>query len=329
MTLGQSPYFIKQLFPETNAIWLPQILGLFFPLGWLSLDIAGRLWLVGAIISIAIMIYLCFRPGGRVFLKSTLVFLLVFLFPPVVHHLGQGQISLQIALCLILASLYLGNRSYVWLGLLGVIALAKPQLAFLFLPGLFVRTVKDKGVIGLARLAGWTAAWAIVLLIPIFIAFPAWIPDFFVAIRGNNNWAQPSLFYFLSLNLQPPFGLLLYLVIAVSIFALGIWFWLKKPILEAAVWSLAFTCLVTPYIWSWDFVLLLPCFFFLLGKSKHWLASTTLVVGFLISSIIIWAFLTKARVSDEIFVWLPFFMVLIFFVAEYLMPGKPGQEPLD
>src|SRR5712692_2292721 len=46
---GQSPYHISTLFENSNALWFPMAIGLFFPFGWLTQSEASNLWLLGNI----------------------------------------------------------------------------------------------------------------------------------------------------------------------------------------------------------------------------------------------------------------------------------------
>ncbi len=55
---GRSPYLIESLFPGSNAVWMPTVIGAFFPLGWLTESQATALWVVisaGAYLSLIIL----------------------------------------------------------------------------------------------------------------------------------------------------------------------------------------------------------------------------------------------------------------------------------
>jgi len=65
--------------------------------------------------------------------------LLVSPFSPTVDHFSKGQISLKIAILLILAAFCLDSKAYIWAGLLCVFALPQPQLCLLIHPCLPTR----------------------------------------------------------------------------------------------------------------------------------------------------------------------------------------------
>jgi hypothetical protein len=83
----------------------------------------------------------------------------------------------------------------------------------------------------------------------------------------------------------------------------------RLPKREAAIWSLALTTLITPYVWSWDFVLLIPLLTsYLYQKMPRY--STWLLYFGLIScwGVIAYMKLT-GQTSDELFWWVPWYLI--------------------
>jgi hypothetical protein len=105
------------------------------------------------------------------------------------------------------------------------------------------------------------AAMLLVLCIPLFIAYPNWIPDMLVNMAKNPPWAYPSLYvlYRRSLHL---WGIPLWVLTTLIVVAFNFWLWKKLSPQNALYWSLALAPLVTPYVGSWDFVVLLPLLIF-------------------------------------------------------------------
>ena len=65
LVTGKSPYAIKQLFPDTNAVWLPQIIGLLFPMGWLPFDFAARIGTAVSIAALGLLVYFGLPESSR------------------------------------------------------------------------------------------------------------------------------------------------------------------------------------------------------------------------------------------------------------------------
>jgi len=316
LVTGRSPYIIKQLFPLTNAVWMPPIIGLLFSLGWLDFTLAARAWLVANLAALGLLIYIFLRGIKPSLLKFSVTLALVFTFAPFILNLMLGQISILIALFLVLATL--NSDSSLLAGLFLALALTKPQLCFLAVPGILFGSYQRKKITGLMRLGGAAAAWVAIFCLPFFAAFPGWIPDFLAALKDNANWAQPSLFFFLANHFGSGPGLIAWGLAAVVIFGVNLWIWKKCPPGEAVAWSLALTCLVTPYIWSWDFVLLLPCLFCLLGRPFNRLTTGILVTGFACGSALTWMMRWNTQVSDQIFFWLPPFFLGVYLLAAFI-----------
>src|ERR1041384_5969417 len=58
LTHGQSPYRVSTLFELGNAVWMPMVIGLFFPLGFLTLQQASNLWFVFNLIWILLIVWI-------------------------------------------------------------------------------------------------------------------------------------------------------------------------------------------------------------------------------------------------------------------------------
>ena len=318
-----NPYFIKQLYPDATAVWFPMFLGLLFPLGWLSLDLASRIWFTFTLFSTGFLFFLVFKSAKIAPLKLGTVLLAIFFFPPVIENISSGQISIQIVLCLFLASICLEADAYVWTGFFCALALTKPQLCLLLLPGLFLATFRNKGKSGLLKLSAAFAGWFCLLLVPLFAGFPGWVPQFISNLEGNTGWAVPSLFYFFSQLWGTSLGIIAWASMALIVFIVNIWIWLKFPPRKAVVWSMAITCLVPPYTWSWDFVLLLPCLLYLLNKYQGGVRFYLLLTGFVTGSLLIWHARWGTQISDQVFVWVPIYFITIYLLVENIHRIKP------
>ena len=275
---GNSPYQIQSLFPNSNAVWFPPVISFFFLLGALPKAPASMLWMVSNVLVLFVLIGLA---AGKRPLPLRLAFALLasFLFFPTVTHLRLGQFSLMMTLCLLLAAHFLQAGSAAGAGLNLALVLAKPQLLILVLPGLFQGAWQRAGWRGAWRLALWSGAFVLLLLLPLFVRYPGWLPDFRLALHHNPSWLQPSLWQLLPRWWGWPGWLVAGLALLLALVA-NVLIWRRLPLTEAMAWSLALTPLVTPYVWSWDFVLLLPLFLQSLFRVRSKPALLALVVGY-------------------------------------------------
>jgi hypothetical protein len=313
---GHSPYRLELLFERGNPVWLHTAIGALFPLGWLPFQYAANIWLI---VNIAIMLAIIAIVSGKRLSISLffIVALIVFLFPPTITHLQIGQFSLMVTFIVIIVAFF---SHKLWLpvaALLLVIAMAKPQLVVLVIPGLLV---------GIFRLRGAKTALLFCLLmfgaflllsVPVFIAEPGWLTDYFNSFQQNPTWLQPSLFSLLPLQFGTV-GIVIWLLFAISIFVLNIFIWWNFPLERAVLWSLALTPLITPYIWSWDSVLMLPLFVAMIIEAKRRRTVILLVGGFIILWIGTVSLSMSGDVGNELFWWIPYFVLALILIAMWL-----------
>lgn len=314
---GQSPYRVDTLFELGNAVWMPAAIGLFFPLGWLPYQQAVNLWLVLNILWFLLIVWICagtHRPSAPLL---AVALLLGFLFPPLVTHIWSGQISILISLVFLLAA-YREERSPVLLtAFLLALGLSKPQLAILILPGFLVYTWKNLGLRRAAQLLLGLAAWLLVLMVPLFLAFPNWLPDFLWAMRQNPSWAQPSSLYLLRTTF-PAAGTFLWVVLLLLVSAINLRLWTVLPVREAMLWSLVLTLLVTPYLWTWDFVLLLPLFMAALFRARSKASLAVLVGGYLACLVVVTVMKVRGDVAEPLFWWVPGFLLAVLLAGQWV-----------
>lgn len=327
---GQSPYDTRVLQQPADiawlpAVWLPMAIGLFFPLGWLTVYQASQLWLIGSIGALIVTIWL--GGGGQrpPLLPFALSGLAAFMFPPTLSHLGLGQFTILSTLALLLSTRFVTRPRYLLAGFLVAVALAKPQLGALVVPGLFIAYGRLYRLKGVLSFAGALVLWIILLIVPLWIAHPSWFSDFATALRQNQEWAQPSLFTLLRLQWRT-MGWLLWGLLAVGLFCANVWLWLKHPPQNAVIWSLALTPLVTPYIWSWDFVLLVP----LINLAVFNLALKSARLLFGLGYVLCWCLIVWVRFntdnSDHRFWWIPW-LIVASAGAAYLIDARLSVNP--
>lgn len=324
---GQSPYNISVLYELGTAIWMPVAIGLFWPLGFLPLQQASNLWWV---INLAALIAVVWISSGQKqppkFLFAVTL-LMAFIFPPTISHFSLGQITILVCLVALVVANFDRKLPTFILGILIAFVLSKPQLAIFILPGFFFACLRENEFSQVLKIILYTILGIGITSLPLFAIYPQWIPDFLSNLMGNPTWAHPSsLFVFR--NAFNNFGTVLWGLLLLAAFGANFWLWVKLPKREAVVWSLALTTLVTPYVWSWDFVLLMPLFTSYLyrnhPRSSRWILYTGYVSCWGLIAYLKLAGLT----SDELNWWVPWYLTGVVLISIIL--GKVfGKSEAD
>ena len=197
-----------------------------------------------------------------------------------------------------------------------VLGLTKPQLAILIYPGLFIHVWRTRGFRQAAWLVGSTGITAALLLIPLFLYYPAWLGDFLFITFDNlgKGWGLPTLFVQLPVYLGAA-GYGVWAMVFLTALVTSLWLWSRENPKVALVASLAMTPMITPYASSWDFLLLLPAFFWLLIHLRSKAARAALLLGMLF----VFAAQIAARwhqdISDGSQWWIPPGLILIYLIS--------------
>ncbi len=302
---GMNPYGLGAPMQVVPSVWLPMIIGLWFPLGWLDLYEAANIWMLVNLACAILVVGLCWRAARASLIVLTLALIAVFLFPPLLEHLKMGQLSVMVTL-LYLLSAYLVKRNLILpSGILVAVALAKPQLSILAVPGLmigFYHFGRFKAMMGFAMACLAAILW---LTIPLWLADPGWLATMVAIAQQTPTWLQPTLYRMLQIELGHG-GLAIWLGWAIALFGVNVLAWTKldPPIAMSA--SLALTVLATPYLWSWDFVLLIPTGVYVFSAVRRHAARALIALGYAAA----WGAMVMIRWttdnSDERFWWLPF-----------------------
>jgi hypothetical protein len=321
---GWSPYRAQEMLQANQPVWFPPAIGLFFPLGWLDLQLAANLWFLANLALVVLLLY-GYREGSSLPLAAAL---LTILFPPLLMHLWLGQYTLLAVALFFLSTRLVTGRRFLLAGLLIAPILAKPQLAVLALPGLWIAALRTGGRRGALLFPAAVAGGALLLTVPLWIAYPNWLPDMISAQQANPSWLQPTLYTVLGM-LGGPAGLVAAGLVAFGVLALNLWLWGKYPPEEVLPWSLALTTLATPYLWSWDMVLFLPLVIRSVQRYKGWAARFSWVVGYLGCWIALVVIRLLTDGSDHRHFWVPWFFFLLVLVG-YLLERRTSlrREPL-
>lgn len=253
---GKSPYDTSGLNTNLPAAWFPMAIGFFSPLGWLPENSAPQVWYVFNIMEICAIIYMA-QGDNRSVYNTVILALLGFFFPPTLNHFSLGQISITVTLCLVLA-VHFANKERHWLAAFFIaLAFSKPHLALLAGLGLSYHYYLRGKTREMIFFWGRTLLISLALCIPLFITYPNWIPDAILSMTQNPPWLYPSLFILFQ-RYFGAWGVVLGGATAIVTLWLSYFLWKKLPPAQAMVWSLALAPLFSPYVGSWDFVILLP-----------------------------------------------------------------------
>ncbi len=263
---GQSPYATASLDPELPAAWLPMAIGFFAPLGALNESLAQRVWFLFNIVELAAVVYFV-RSKSQSILDWVVACVLVFLFPSTIHHLILGQFSLTTTLCVVIGAALIVKEKR-WLGAFALaLGLSKIHLTTLPMLGLTLWIFRRDGMRATLTFFARVAIACLALTLPLFIAYPNWIPDAIKSMASNTAWTFPTLQNFL-VHSFGAFGMALWVVAILLIAALALFLWTRLAPVPAALWSLGLALLVSPYIGSWDFVALLPLLIYVYVRAE-------------------------------------------------------------
>lgn len=310
-THHQSAYDIQLLFKDSNAIWFPQVIGVFFFLGFFPQYPASNLWAVFNIALLLALVWYSVRQSGKKVKPLKLGFLTacIFLFPPTIRHFVLGQVDIFIMMAFVAAVYAIERQRLALAGFLLALALTKPQHSIVVLPLVFVylffiqKSPRDSVKLFLA-----ICFFALLQTAPLWFGDPLWTRDFLSNLQRNPPWAQPGIFILLQ-NRFGTSGLILWFLLYTIILAANLRIWFKNKPEKAILWSLASTAIISPYLWSWDFVLFLPLFAdtalrlsSLPGKLTLFLFYVACFYGAVVA-------LKGGTASDEVLWWLPWVFI--------------------
>ena len=285
--------------PLAHGIWGPVIVLLAAPLSMLDWRSAAALWLMLNIAALWGIVYFVTARFDRRPAHLVGLVVLCALFPPVLAHLELGQVSLLLAIVSLLAlSSLSGGRAELTGGLLALL-LIKPQFLVLLLPLVLMWAWRR----GLARrlAAGFMLAM-FAQAVALSLLWPDWLSDYRSALLNNPQWDQPNLLSWLTSYVQPQLAWVLWgCAVLLGIVLLSR---LSRSLLwQSGLWALALTPLLSPYAWSWDFVLCLPLVLYTLTRTHA--AFLLTLCGFAAICLSIAAMHMFVTSGDGAYVWVP------------------------
>jgi hypothetical protein len=311
---GQSPYSVNQLDQATNAVWLPTAIGAYLPFGWLPEAQASNLWVLLTVAAYIALVALATGQTRPAPLWFTVALVAAAIFPAFVSLMRLGQFGVFAALFMLVAARCITPPRIVIAGLLVALATAKPQLILLPAFGLWCTYYFQYGRASAIKFSLSIAAWALLLLLPLWLGYPDWLADY-----------QPTAFVLLPLTFDGV-GYVMWLLLAGAALAANVYLWKKLPPHQAMPWSLALNVLVMPYGWSWDFILLIPLLVQMLFTLHGWLPRLLLLAGYVgILYLMIQVRLSTDN-SDWLFWWLPWLFMALIVSLTGIFARKPDDH---
>jgi hypothetical protein len=303
---GNSPYDTASLDPNLPSAWLPMSIGFFAPIGWLEERAALYSWFVFNLIEISLIVMIA-QHEFRLLYLSIITALFSFAFPPTIYHLLLGQFSITTTLCTIAAIPLIVNQKH-WTGaFLLALGLTKPHLMTVTMLGLSAWYFQNHGLKSILHFWTRTFIAALTLCVPLFIAYPNWIPDALVSIRSNAPWAFPTLLEVLRRNLGS-WGVGLWGIVLITVIMLALLLWKRIEPTAATYWSLGLALLISPYLGSWDFVTLLPILIYTFMHS-NWKQRFFLVFCYLFAWYGMALIQSLEKSHNHYFWWVPFWFL--------------------
>lgn len=307
---GMNPYGFGAPAQIVRSVWFPSAIGLYFPLGWMAEFEASNLWFLINVFALLMLLWLvrASRHVSLATLASSL--LIIFLFPPVLSHLLLGQFSIMAMLSFVVAAQLISHDWKFPAAFMIALTITKPQLGIFAIPGFLVfvwRTQGFKSMLWFLFAVAFSLIW---LTLPVWLVHPNWIDDFLEIMRTAPTWLQPTLLTMMRGHFGN-YGYAIWACMAIAALCLNTWLWAKYPPVRAIEWSLAITCLIGPYLWSWDFVLLLPLMIGSMMRLLERRSSVILILGYAICMLmILWIRLTTDN-SDERFWSVPLLLTAV------------------
>jgi len=316
MLKGQSPYNIHVLVDGSNAVWLPMVLGIFFPLGYLDIQIASNIWMLFNLLALFALIMIGYGNRRPSFLRFIFVVLFIFLIPSTLSHLNLGQVSILICLSLVLV-MWFDDKLPAWVsGLLLSFALTKPQLVVIFIPAYFFYVFRSRGWRSGLELGCWMLFGILIFSLPVFLTNKNWFFDLITNLKANPVWQHPSILIVISSTLYKSGQLLRYSFLLVGLI-LALYLVARSGDKNVLMWILGLTTVFSPYIWSWDFVMLYPLMIYSMIQTRPVFEDALLFGGYFL---IIIGFISQkltGHMNEIYFWWVPWSLLAVTFISQW------------
>ena len=297
---GSNPYSSHDWFTGHTAFgatWIPERIFLYplplayllVPLGWLALSQAYSVWafltLLATTASLFLLIDLWEENRLKIFALPMMVAL--FFFAPMLEAPGKGTVGGLLLLVLVFSIYLFNHRRWAAGGMLTTLLLVKPSFGAptLFLCGLWLISRREwRGIIGMA-------AGSLLLYGLGAVADVQWVVKFLSIGQqkmGEYLGLQPTLMNLAGFICRKSLGCSIGLGMSVSLILVAVtaymFFRKDKPLnaLEAMSLILTVSVLITPYIWSYDFLLLIIPLSWLVYQMIRRTASYWIPISFLI-----------------------------------------------
>lgn len=304
---NQNPYDINILFPHSNAIWFPPAILSFLFLGLFPFKTACTLWLllnlVAFIFTGLIMTSLKKSYGGLMWI------VLLAVFPSTISNFTLGQFSiLSLLLMLWIARKY--PSLPIWVsGIVISILCTKPQLISLAFPVFLFKIFQEKGIKAALHHLAWILSGILFSAVTLFFFSPGWFSQLIENLQDNPMWSQPNLN---SLMLQRSFHSPLIPLILIMIgIGLSWWYSSKHDMYNSIILSMALTPIFSPYIWSWDFVLVYPLLITSYLNSPKKAGKIGILSGYILITTLYISLMASGYTSDEFYYWVVPLLLLV------------------
>lgn len=250
------PEFIAPLYIPPHGLPIISVVAL------LDLDTARKLWFITCIFLIPFSLYVLSSINHQsLHLNKRLkLYILIFIFLPFYLNLSLGQITPLLLFIYILSLQIITKGRYYCAGLLVSLLTIKPHLFLFVFLTFFILTIKVKKYDFLVGLI----TGVMILFLPAILINPEILPIYISNMLQNQaEWKTPTIasWLYLKFNLELTTARLIPLVLGVVVFGLFVKNWKISSPDKLLIWAnfaLLLSILTAPYLWSYDYILILP-----------------------------------------------------------------------
>ncbi|MCB0309950.1 MAG: DUF2029 domain-containing protein [Bdellovibrionales bacterium] len=296
-------------FPEPHLVWSPPwSLSILAPLSFLSFKLAAMVWLALNLLALSLSSYLLLRKLiGQTRLNRRQVLLLplaILAFEPAILCIDWGQqalLLLGVWCVFIRLRRESGPASQFIAGLLLSMTIIKPHLFYLVYFVLIFDWISSKNLIQASGFCSGVVSWAVIPLLingEIYsLYFSNQLPTFFF---------QPSIASWLQ-YLAPNIVALRFLPALITIFYASFYLTKRTTASDLNYLILPLSILSTPYVWLYDFSMLLPIYLLIMTRG-----SKAVIAAALLASLIVWI----GPENMGYYLWYP---ILLFTLARLVL----------
>ena len=310
----------------------PWLISLMLPFGLLDYPASRLLWLITSTILILVSSVMLWNMYSNHPKQRWLSLLVAFIFGPTISVLEKGQVTTLLLIGIVGFLYFTVDKPNDWpAGIFLAIASVKPQVIVLFWVALLFWVIQRRRWITMI-----SAFLSVLVLMGIaFLINPHVLPQYLEMLQAYplTDWANPTLgsylrFFWLGIDQYWP----QFLPALIAVVWL-MYYWYRHQAawdwLQATPVILLVSMLTSPYAWTYDLVILVPCII----AATSWIATdwkrwSTLLLGVIFLAITILDLYLHTMLDEFWFIWMAPSMLIWYLLAVWQYPhflSKPSK----